>query len=44
MNGSTFSYYLGKIIKNNITKIYIDLDRIYDNPIFIEKQLNEKTT
>ena len=31
-NGSTFSYYMGKCM-NNVSKIYIDLDRIHDNEV-----------
>jgi len=30
-NGSTFSYYIAKLLKNNVKKIMIDLDRICDN-------------
>jgi hypothetical protein len=30
LSGSTFSYYIGKCMKNPVTKIYIDLDRICD--------------
>jgi hypothetical protein len=32
-NGSSFSYYITKYIKNNVTKIYIDLDKIYDKEV-----------
>ena len=35
LNGSTFSYYIGKCINENVSKVYIDLDRIYDNEYFI---------
>jgi len=35
LNGSTFSYYIWKIIDDNITKIYIDLDNIYDNEVIV---------
>ena len=28
LNGSTFSYYIGKFVKNDVLKIYIDLDKI----------------
>jgi hypothetical protein len=34
-NGSTFSYYIGKYIKNDITEIYIDLDKIYEDEYVI---------
>jgi hypothetical protein len=33
LNGSSFSYYIWKVINNNITKIYIDLDKIYDDEV-----------
>jgi len=33
--GSTFSYYIGKCITDNVLKIYIDLDRIYDTEVII---------
>jgi hypothetical protein len=29
-NGSTFSYYIWKMMNDNVTKIYIDLDKIYN--------------
>lgn len=32
-NGSTFSYYIGKCLDNNVSKIYIDLDKIHDKEI-----------
>jgi len=35
LNGSTFSYYIGKRLNNNIKKICIDLDKIYDNAMII---------
>ena len=35
LNGSTFSYYIGKCVKENVTKIYIDLDRIHDQEVVI---------
>ena len=31
-NGSTFSYYMGKYM-DNVTTIYVDLDRIYDSEV-----------
>lgn len=32
LSGSTFSYYVGKLIEDNVNSIiYIDLDRIFDN-------------
>jgi len=34
-NGSTFSYYIWKYIKNNTTKIYIDPDNIYDDEVIV---------
>lgn len=34
-NGSTFSYYIWKIVDNNVTKIYIDLDHIYDKAVVV---------
>jgi hypothetical protein len=34
-NGSVFSYYISKCIKNKITTICIDLDRIYNKEIVI---------
>jgi len=33
--GSTFSYYIGKILKDNITKIYLDLDKINDPEMIV---------
>lgn len=35
-NGSTFSYYIWKII-NNVTKIYIDLDKIREYAVIIKE-------
>jgi len=35
LNGSTFSYYIGKCLSDNVVKIYIDLDRIFDEEIVI---------
>jgi len=35
LNGSTFSYYIGKCIQHNVKKIYIDLDHILDVPVII---------
>ena len=35
LNGSTFSYYIGKIVNNNVKKIYIDLDKIHDVEVVI---------
>ena len=34
-NGSTFSYYIWKCINENVTKIYIDLDKIYDMEVIV---------
>jgi len=34
-NGSTFSYYMWKYINDNVSKIYIDLDKIYDNEVVV---------
>jgi hypothetical protein len=34
-NGSTFSYYIWKCVNSNVTKIYIDLDKIYDREVVI---------
>jgi hypothetical protein len=31
LNGSTFSYYIAKLLKNNIKKICVDLDHIYED-------------
>jgi hypothetical protein len=31
LNGSTFSYYIQKLLNTNVKKINIDLDKIYDN-------------
>lgn len=36
-NGSTFSYYIWKLLGDNITKIYIDLDKIYDTEVVVSK-------
>jgi hypothetical protein len=36
-NGSTFSYYMWRSINDNVTKIYIDLDKIYDNEVIVKK-------
>jgi len=36
-NGSTFSYYMLKCMNDDIIKIYIDLDRIYDREVVINK-------
>jgi len=36
-NGSSFSYYLWKHINDNVTKIYIDLDHIYDSEVVVKK-------
>ena len=33
LSGSTFSYYIYKCMQNNVTKILIDLDNIYDKEI-----------
>jgi len=34
-NGSTFSYYISKLLNNDVKKICIDLDKIYDSEIII---------
>jgi len=34
-NGSTFSYYVWKMMNDSVTKIYIDLDRIHDKEVVI---------
>jgi hypothetical protein len=33
LNGSVFSYYIWKLMKDDVTKIYIDLDKIHDDEI-----------
>jgi hypothetical protein len=33
MNGSVFSYYIWKLITDDVTKIYIDLDHIYHDEV-----------
>ncbi len=35
LNGSTFSYYIWKIINDKVIKIYIDLDKIYNNEVVV---------
>ena len=35
-NGSSFSYYIWKMTNDNINKIYIDLDRIYDKAVLVK--------
>lgn len=35
LNGSTFSYYIGKTIKSNFLNIYIDLDKIYEKEVVV---------
>ena len=37
-NGSTFSYYIWKCMNDDVTKIYIDLDKIYDNAVIIKEK------
>jgi len=37
LNGSTFSYYIGKCLSDNVVKIYIDLDRIYDEEVVVNE-------
>jgi hypothetical protein len=37
-NGSTFSYYIWKCMNDTVTKIYIDLDKIYDDAVVINKK------
>ena len=34
-NGSTFSYYIGKCMKDTVINIYIDLDKIYDKEVVV---------
>lgn len=36
--GSSFSYYLYKHINDNVIKIFIDLDHIYDNEVVVKKE------
>jgi len=36
-NGSSFSYYIWKMTNDNINKIYIDLDNIYDGAVLTRK-------
>ena len=38
-NGSTFSYYIWKYINDDVTKIYIDLDKIYDKEVIVNTNL-----
>ena len=33
MNGSVFSYYIWKLLNDDVTKIYIDLDKIHDDEV-----------
>jgi hypothetical protein len=33
MNGSVFSYYIWKLMTDDVTKIYIDLDNIYHDEV-----------
>jgi hypothetical protein len=35
LNGSTFSYYVAKLLGDGVAKIYIDLDRITDPAVFV---------
>jgi hypothetical protein len=42
LNGSTFSYYVGKCVSDNVVKIYIDLDRIYDEEVVVKPPLYSK--
>ena len=37
-SGSTFSYYIWKITNDNVIKIYIDLDRIYNREVVCNKK------
>ncbi len=37
LNGSTFSYYIGKCVKNTTTQIYIDLDHIFNDECIVNK-------
>lgn len=37
LNGSTFSYYVGKYIENNVVKIYVDLDKICNDECVVDK-------
>jgi len=37
-NGSTFSYYIWKCMNDAVTKIYIDLDKIYDKAVVVNKK------
>lgn len=43
LNGSTFSYYIGKLIKNN-RQVYIDLDHIYNDESVIDTSVAIKQT
>jgi len=36
LNGSTFSYYVGKIMNNHLLDVYIDLDKIHDREVIIK--------
>jgi len=36
LNGSTFSYYVGKIMNNHLLNVYIDLDKIHDREVIIK--------
>lgn len=50
LNGSTFSYYIGKCLSDNVVKIYIDMDRIFDEELVVAptslkmRTLNETLT
>lgn len=33
LNGSSFSYYIWKLMKDDVLKIFIDLDKIYDDEV-----------
>lgn len=37
LNGSTFSYYIGKCVKNTTSQIYIDLDHIFNGECIVDK-------
>lgn len=35
LNGSTFSYYIWKCMKDTVSKMYIDLEKIYDTEVVV---------
>jgi hypothetical protein len=41
--GSTFSYYIGKCMTDEVVKIYIDLDRIHDTEVVIARTPSDKS-